>query len=170
MSEQTIVLVKPDGIQRGLVGEIITRFERKGLKLVGIKMIRVDDTTLEEHYSHIKDKPFFADIKKFMKRSPIIALVLEGIDAVEVVRTLAGPTLGRVAPSGTIRGDFSMSIQSNVIHASDSKEVAESEIKRFFDDLELFDYYKDEYFHIYGLEEMPDKYKTHADEAKKHVD
>lgn len=164
--EKTVVLVKPDGVQRGLVGEVISRFENKGLKLVGLKMIRVDDVLLEEHYSHIADKPFFSDTKKFMKSSPIIALAWEGVDAIEIVRNLAGPTHGKEASPGTIRGDLSVSIQSNVVHASDSQETAQTELERFFNPDEIFDYYKDEYFHIYGMDEMPDKFKKQHEVAE----
>lgn len=164
--ERTVVLVKPDGVQRGLIGEVISRFERKGLKLVGLKMMRVDDVLLDQHYARLKDRAFFVDLKRFMKSSPIVAMVWEGLDAISVVRNLIGPTVGREAAPGTIRGDFSMSVQSNVVHASDSQKTAVTELRLFFKEEELFDYYKDEYFHIYGLEEMPDKFKKYSEVAK----
>lgn len=139
--EQTLIILKPDTLQRNLVGEIISRFERKGLKLVGCKMMRLDDALLAEHYAHHKDKPFFPAIKEFMKHSPVIALALEGADAVKGVRLIAGATKGVDADAGTIRGDLAMSNQ-NLLHASDSTETAEQEIARFFKKDELFDYKK----------------------------
>jgi len=102
--QRTVVLLKPDSIQRGLIGEIIHRFERKGLKLVGLKMMAVSDALLEEHYAHHKDKPFFAGLKKFMSSAPIVCVLLEGKDAVSVVRKMAGLTSGREAELGSIRG------------------------------------------------------------------
>jgi len=125
--QQSVVLVKPDGLQRGLLGEMISRFERKGLKLVGIKMMKLDDKLLDDWYVHHKGKDFFAQLKKFMMSSPIVAMLWEGIEAVETVRKLCGVTLGRAAEAGSIRGDFSMSQQLNLIHASDSAETAKKE-------------------------------------------
>ena len=149
--EKSLILVKPDGLQRGLVGEIISRFERKGLKIIGIKMLNVEDTLLEEHYSHLSDKPFFADIKKFMKSSPIVALALEGGEgSVAAIRTLVGPTKGHEAPAGTIRGDFGLSGSNNIVHASDSVENGMIEVGRFFDKHETFEYDKTESVHVYG--------------------
>lgn len=140
--ERSLIIFKPDTIQRNLLGEIIHRFERKGLKINGIKMVEVADITLEEHYSHIKDKPFFADLKKFMQHSPVVLMVLSGINAVSAIRLIVGPTAAHEADAGSIRGDFAMSIQSNVVHASETLEDAEAEIKRFFSDEEIFDYDK----------------------------
>jgi len=149
--EKSLILVKPDGLQRGLVGEIISRFERKGLKIIGIKMLNVEDALLEEHYSHLTDKPFFEDIKKFMKSSPIVALALEGGEgSVAAIRTLVGPTKGHEAPAGTIRGDFGLSGSNNIVHASDTVENGSAEVARFFDTDELFEYDKTESIHIYG--------------------
>jgi len=149
--EKTLLLVKPDGLQRGLVGEIISRLERKGLKIIGLKMLAVDDATLEEHYAHIASQPFFADIKDFMKSSPIVAIALEGGEgAVASVRLLVGPTKGYEAPAGTIRGDFGLSGSSNIVHASDSVENGRTEVDRFFGSEELFEYTKTEYQHVYG--------------------
>jgi nucleoside-diphosphate kinase len=142
---QTAVLVKPDGLQRGLIGEIISRFERKGLKLVGLKMLRMDDRQLDEWYSEHREKEFFHDLKTFMSSMPIVAMVWEGIDAVPVVRLLVGTTLGREAEGGSIRGDFGMSQQMNLIHASSSNEAAQREIGIVFD--------KDEIFHYHGVTE-----------------
>jgi len=149
--EKTLLLVKPDGLQRGLVGEIISRLERKGLKIIGLKMLAVDDATLEEHYAHIASQSFFADIKDFMKSSPIVAIALEGGEgAVASVRLLVGPTKGYEAPAGTIRGDFGLSGSSNIVHASDSVENGRTEVDRFFGSEELFEYTKTEYQHVYG--------------------
>ena len=138
--DRTLVLLKPDAVQRGLLGEILARFERKGLKVVGMKMMKLDDALLDEHYSHLSHLPFFGEIKAFMMRSPVIALCLEGVECVDTVRLLCGETLARRAPAGTIRGDFGMSIQANLVHASDSVETASKEVPRFFKDDELFDY------------------------------
>ncbi len=149
--EQSLVLVKPDGLQRGLVGEIISRFERKGLKIIGIKMMTVEDAILEEHYAHLTDKPFFADIKAFMKSSPLVAIALEGGEGgVAAIRVLVGPTKGHEAPAGTIRGDFGLSGSNNIVHASDSIENGKVEVARFFAANELFEYDKTESQHIYG--------------------
>lgn len=138
--QQTAVLVKPDGLQRGLIGEIISRFERKGLKLVGIKMVNMSDEMLSEWYAEHKDKSFFSDLKSFMAQMPIVAMVWEGVDAVKVVRKLVGTTLGREAEAGSIRGDFGMSQQFNLIHASANDGDAEREIKIVFSDNEVFRY------------------------------
>jgi nucleoside-diphosphate kinase len=138
---RTAVLVKPDGLQRGLIGEIISRFERKGLKLVGLKMLRMADDQLDKWYSEHREKEFFTDLKSFMGSMPIVAMVWEGIDAVPVVRLLVGTTLGREAEGGSIRGDFGMSQQMNLIHASSSNEDAQREIAIVFNDDELFHYH-----------------------------
>lgn len=137
---ETAVLVKPDGLQRGLIGEIVSRFERKGLKLLGIKMVLMTDEMLSAWYDEHKDKSFFGDLKEFMGSMPIVAMAWGGVDAVPVVRKLVGTTLGRAAEAGSIRGDFGMSQQFNLIHASSSDEDAAREIKIVFDDAELFDY------------------------------
>ncbi len=140
--ERTLIILKPDAVQRNLVGEVISRFERKGLKVIGMKMMNVEDVTLEEHYAHIKDKPFFPGIRDFMKSTPVVVLALEGINTVSSVRLIVGPTKGWEAAAGTIRGDFSLSTQSNLVHASDSVEAAEVEVARFFKADELFSYQK----------------------------
>lgn len=151
--EKTLVIIKPDAMQRNLLGEIITRFEKKGLKISGLKMIELEDLLLDEHYSHHKDKPFFAGLKNYMKSSPVVVMALEGIEVVEAVRLLVGPTKSRIADAGSIRGDYSMSGQTNIIHASDSPENAEIEVKRFFKDEELFNYKKIDFEFLYGDEE-----------------
>ena len=138
--ERTLVLIKPDAIQRGLAGQIIARFEQKGLKLVGIKLMRLSDELLNEHYSHLLDKPFFGGTKRFMQSTPVVAICWEGLDAVETVRRLCGITKAREAAPGTIRGDWAMSVQANLVHASDSLETAKLEVARFFAGAELFEY------------------------------
>lgn len=138
---RTAVLVKPDGLQRGLIGEIITRFERKGLKLVGLKMVRMTDEMLDQWYTEHREKSFFKNLKDFMGSMPIVAMVWEGIDAVPVVRKLVGTTLGREAEGGSIRGDFGMSQQMNLIHASSNNSDAEREIGIVFNADELFHYH-----------------------------
>jgi len=138
--ERTLVLIKPDAIQRDLIGEVIGRFERKGLKLVGIKMMMLPDELLDEHYSHLRGRDFFAEIKGFMRSTPVIACVWEGVDCVNTVRLLCGITKAREADPGTIRGDLAMSVQANLVHASDSLETAEVEVKRFFTTEEMFEY------------------------------
>ena len=153
IKERTLIIIKPDALQRNLLGKIIERFEQKGLKIVGLKMMRLDDVLLDEHYAHHKDKPFFESLKKFMKNSPVAVMVLEGLEAVKVARMICGATSGRQADVGTIRGDFSMSTQANIVHASDSAEMAEKEIWRFFNADEIFDYRKIDFEHIYGEEE-----------------
>jgi nucleoside-diphosphate kinase len=152
--EKTLILIKPDALNRSLVGEILGRFERKGLKIVGMKMMKLDSAILKEHYSHLADKPFFPRIETFMSGWPLIGLVLEGLEAVESVRLIAGETMGRKADAGTIRGDLSMSIQANVIHASDSVENAEIEIKRFFKDDEVFDWERSDLSFVYAEDEL----------------
>ncbi len=138
--ERTLVLLKPDAVQRGLLGEIIARFERKGLKLAGMKMMQLSDELLEEHYAHLNHLPFFGEIKRFMMLAPVVATCWEGVDCVATVRRMCGVTLSREAEPGTIRGDFGMSIQANLVHASDSPETAQTEVPRFFNEDELFDY------------------------------
>ena len=151
---RTAVLVKPDGLQRGLIGEIISRFERKGLKLVGIKMVSMTDAQLTEWYYEHKDKPFFGDLKEFMASMPVVAMVWEGIDAVPVVRKLIGTTSGREAEAGSVRGDFGMSKQYNLIHASSSAEDAKREIEILFNVDELFSYRSALETVIYAEEEL----------------
>jgi nucleoside-diphosphate kinase len=140
--EKSLIIIKPDAVQRNLVGEILSRFERKGLKIIGLKMVSVEDAVLEEHYAHIKDKPFFPGIRDFMKSSPVIVMAIEGINAVSAIRLLVGPTKAWEANAGTIRGDFSLSTQSNIVHASDSVEAGVLEISRFFTEDEIFSYTK----------------------------
>jgi len=140
MANKTLVILKPSAVQRGLIGEIIHRFERKGLLLSGMKMVWLSDEILSEHYAHLKDKPFFQRVKDSMRICPVIVCCWQGKDAVQVVRSLTGVTNSRNAAPGTIRGDLSMSMQENILHASDSPETAVVELHRFFNDNELFDY------------------------------
>jgi len=153
INEKTLVLVKPDAIQRGLVGEIVTRFEKKGLKLIGIKMMGLDDDLLKEHYSHLADKPFFPSLANFMKKSPVVAMCWEGLEVIQAVRLLCGITKAREAEAGSIRGDLAMSVSCNVVHASDSVENAKEEVERFFKEKEIHDYRKADYEHVYADDE-----------------
>ena len=140
MMERTLLLLKPDAIQRGLIGQIVSRFEKKGFRIVGMKMMQMSKELAKEHYAHLVDKPFYPDLEKFVTSHPLVAMVVEGKEAVEVVRLIVGPTNASKAPAGTVRGDFSNSTSRNVIHASDSLETAKKEVARFFKDEELFSY------------------------------
>lgn len=151
--ERTLIILKPDAVQRGLSGEILKRLEQKGLKIIGIKMMRLDSAMLKAHYAHLTDKPFYKDIEAFMKSSPVIAVALEGYQCVNSVRLILGATNPREADAGTIRGDLSIGTGRNLVHASDSKENGEKEINRFFNDNELFSYDKSEYMHVYEAHE-----------------
>jgi len=150
--EKTILIVKPDGVQRGLVGEVLKRLEMKGLKIVGLKMMYLDEAKLREHYAHHVEKPFYPGLEKFMKSSPVVCICAEGKGAVEAVRLIAGVTNAAKADGGTIRGDLAMGM-CNVVHCSDSVETAQAEVKRFFEDEEIFDYDKTEYLHVYMEDE-----------------
>ena len=148
--EKSLIIIKPDAVQRNLIGEIVSRIERKGLKIIGIKMMSIEDTLLEEHYAHIKDKPFFPGIRDFMKSCPVVVMAVDGINTVSSLRLIVGPTKAWEANAGTIRGDFSLSTQSNIVHASDSIENGEIEVKRFFKDEEIFSYQKIDTDFIYA--------------------
>ncbi len=138
--EQTLIIFKPSSIERGFVGQIIARFQQKGLVITGIKMMQLSEELLREHYAHLVDRPFFPFILDSMMATPVIVMALKGKDAVKVVRLMTGSTNGSEALPGTIRGDFSMSGQENIIHASSSLEDAEVELKRFFKPEEIFDW------------------------------
>ncbi|NDW19680.1 nucleoside-diphosphate kinase [Dysgonomonas sp. 216] len=138
--EKTLIILKPSAVQRNLIGEVTSRFERKGLRLAGTKMMQLNDAILDIHYAHLKEKPFFDKVKQSMKATPVIVQCWEGIDAARVVRNLIGKTNGREAQTGTIRGDFAVSSQENIVHASDSAQSAAIELKRFFRDDEIFEY------------------------------
>ena len=148
--ETTLVLLKPSCVQRQLIGEVINRFERRGLRISGLKMMQLSDEILREHYSHLVDRPFFPGLCASMQASPVVALAISGVDAVQVVRTMTGVTNGREAAPGTIRGDYSISNQQNIVHASDSTSNAEIELKRFFKEGEIFDYKAAMHGFIYG--------------------
>ena len=147
------MILKPDAVHRGLVGEVVSRLERKGLKIIGMKMMQLEDALLEAHYVHLKDKPFFAGIKSFMKSSPVVVMVLSGINAVDATRLIVGPTKAYEGVAGTIRGDLSLSTQSNLVHASDSIESAKVEVEIFFTAEELFDYKRND-FEFINAEEV----------------
>jgi nucleoside-diphosphate kinase len=153
MQEKTLVILKPGTLQRALAGEIIQRFERKGLRLAGIKMMQLTDELLSEHYSHLSTKPFFQRVKDSMMKSPVIVCCFEGVEAIQTIRLLAGVTNGRQAAPGTIRGDYSMSFQENIIHASDSQETAIVELNRFFKPEEIFDYKQASFNYLYACDE-----------------
>ncbi len=140
--ETTLILFKPDAIQKNLTGTVLARFQEAGFVIRGIKMMKLSDEILAEHYSHIADKPFFPSVRSFMQESPVIALALQGEDVIAKVRDLLGPTDSMAAAPGTIRGDFGFkdadAKMRNVCHASDSPEAAAAEIKRFFQDGEVF--------------------------------
>ncbi len=146
--EKTLVLIKPDGVQRGLIGEVMRRLEMKGLKIVGLKMSVLDKDKLRKHYAHVADKPFYPELEKFMKSGPVVCICAEGKDAVAAVRLIAGVTDAGKADGGTIRGDLAMGM-CNIVHCSDSIENAEAEVKHFFETNEIFDYNKTEYLHVY---------------------
>jgi len=136
--QKTVILLKPDCMEKNLAGEVIGRFERAGLTIKACKLMRLTDELLKEHYSHLADKPLFPEITGFMQSSPVLAMVLEGDQAVSRVRDLLGPTDSNAAPKGTIRGDLGTDKMRNIAHASDSVETAAAEVKRFFTDAELF--------------------------------
>ena len=138
--ETTLVILKPSSIQRALAGKILSRFEQKGLRIAGLKMMQLNEKLLREHYAHLVERPFFPSLLRSMMATPVIVAAISGLEAVQVVRTMTGATNSRNAHPGTIRGDFSMSGQENVIHASDSPENAAIEISRFFNPEEIFDY------------------------------
>ena len=151
--EKTLVLLKPCTLQRALAGEIISIFEKKGLQICGMKMMQLDDAILSEHYAHLSIKPFFQRVKDSMMTAPVVAICLAGVDAVAAVRALAGPTNGRLAAPGTIRGNYCMSFQENIVHASDSTETAAVELARFFRPEEIFDYHPATFDYLYANDE-----------------
>jgi len=138
--EQTFAMIKPDAVQRGFVGEIISRFERKGIKLVAMKMVSVNRALAEKHYGVHKGKPFFEPTVKYITSSPVVAMVLEGINVIEMVRGMTGATDPQKAAMGTIRGDFGQFIGRNIIHASDGKDTAKFEINLWFTPEEITRY------------------------------
>mgnify|MGYP003344179740 FL=1 len=137
--EKTVVLLKPDCVQKGLMGEVLKRFEAQGFRVVGCKMMQLDDAILKDHYAHLVELPFFPEILGFMQSSPIMALALEGEDIIQKVRDFIGPTDPTKAEKGTVRGDLGEDKMRNVVHASDSSESAQAELSRFFRPGELLD-------------------------------
>src|SRR3989338_1672581 len=150
--QRTLIILKPDAIHRGIVGEIIDRFEQKGIKIVGMKMAKLSDLLLDKHYAQHKGKHFFEPTKKYMQMLPVVLVVLEGLEVVRVVRTMCGPTDGRNAPPGTIRGDYSGAISRNIIHASEDEKAAYMEIKLYFKTTEIFGYDKPDAHFYYDVE------------------
>ena len=142
MVERTFLMVKPDGVQRNLIGEIVQRFERKGFQLIGAKLMTVSTELAEKHYGEHKEKPFFNELVEFITSGPVFAMVWEGESVIETARKMMGSTNPKDALPGTIRGDFGLTVGKNVIHGSDSKESAEREIALFFDEKELVNYEK----------------------------
>lgn len=138
--ETTLIILKPDAVQRGLCGRIITRFEEKGLQLVGLKLISASRELLEQHYAPHKGKPFYDGLVDFMGRSPVLVMALRGVGAIAICRQMMGATFGSKADAGTIRGDFGVSNSFNLIHGSDSPEAAESELGLWFGAGELVEY------------------------------
>lgn len=132
--QRTLILLKPDCVQRALAGEVLARFERKGLRIIGLKQLVPSRAVAERHYAEHAQKPFFPSLLQFITSSPLVAVALEGDSAVTVARTLIGPTDGRSAPPGTIRGDFGLSKSNNLVHGSDSPESAERELAIWFPD------------------------------------
>ena len=138
--ERTLVLCKPDAVQRGRVGEVIARLERKGLKIVGLKLMRVDEDLADRHYAEHLEKAFYPNLRAFITSAPIVAMAIEGENAVEVVRRLVGATNPQEAAAGTIRGDYGLDLTMNLVHASDSLASAERELSLFFTPEELYEY------------------------------
>ena len=148
--EQTFVMVKPDAVQRNLVGEIINRLEKRGLKLCALKMLHISQELAEEHYAEHKEKPFFGELVNFIISGPVVAMIWEGQGAVDVVRKMMGNTNPQEAPAGTIRGDYALFLGNNVVHGSDSLESASREISLFFNQNEVISYIKNSDSWVYG--------------------
>ena len=139
-TERTLILFKPDAVQRRLCGRLLTRIEERGLKIVGLKMLQVTPEMSQRHYAEHVDKPFYPLLEDFITSGPVVALAIEGPEAIQVMRDMMGPTNGRSAPGGTIRGDYGLSRQMNLVHGSDGPEAAARELAIYFADGELFDY------------------------------
>lgn len=152
--EQTLCILKPSAVGRFLMGEIISRIEKKGLIIQGMKMMQLDEPILRQHYSHLADKPFFPQIVASMTATPVVVMVIAGVDVVSVFRNMTGVTNGRQAAPGTLRGDFCMSNQANIVHASDSVENAKIEIERFFNPDEIFNWRGEQISYLYGTSEI----------------
>lgn len=131
-TEKTYIMLKPDAVRRGLIGEIVARIEKKGYKITGMKMFDMSEEKLREHYAHIADRPFFPEVVEYMMSGPVVGMIVEGENVIKGMRNFMGPTKYLEAPAGTIRGDYSCNDRENLIHGSDAVETAEAEIKRFF--------------------------------------
>jgi nucleoside-diphosphate kinase len=143
VTERTLVLIKPDGVQRQLIGRILDRYEERGLKVIGLKLVQVDRALAERHYAAHREKPFFGGLVDFIVSAPLVALALEGPNAIMVVRAINGATRPHEAAPGTIRGDYALETAQNIVHASDGPEAATVELALWFADAELFDYERD---------------------------
>ena len=143
MTERTLILIKPDGVQRALVGRLIERYEQRGLRIAGLKMVHVDRALAERHYAIHREKPFFGGLVDFIVSSPLVAMAVEGPNAISVCRAINGATRPEQAAPGSIRGDFALETGQNLVHASDSQETAAGELALWFNDGELFDYPRD---------------------------
>ncbi len=150
--ERTLILLKPDALQRGIAGQIISRFEQKGLKLAGMKLMQISQELAATHYQDHKERPFYAGLVKFMTSAPVVAMVLEGNDAIRIARSMMGATFGSDAAPGTIRGDFGVSRSFNLVHGSDSAEAAERELGLFFPE-GLVEYNLDAFTWIYDADD-----------------
>ncbi|MDC3424794.1 nucleoside-diphosphate kinase [Aquibacillus sp. 3ASR75-11] len=140
--EQTFLMVKPDGVQRNLIGEIVTRFERKGFKLAGAKLMNISKETAEQHYQEHNDKPFFGELVSFITSAPVFAMVWEGENVIATARQMMGKTNPQEALPGTIRGDYGLTVGKNIIHGSDAPESAKREIDLFFNETEIVEFEK----------------------------
>jgi len=147
--EKTFIMIKPDGVQRNLIGEIVKRFEKKGFKLIGAKLMTISKELAKEHYAEHEGKPFFEDLIAFITSGPVFAMVWEGKDIIKISRSMIGFTVPEEAAPGTIRGDYGMIVSKNIIHGADSLESANREISLFFNDFELIDYSKIDHQWVY---------------------
>jgi nucleoside-diphosphate kinase len=147
--EKTFLMVKPDGVQRNLVGDIVNRFEKKGFKLAGAKLMVISEELAKQHYGEHQDKPFFGELVDFITSGPVFAMVWEGENVISVARNMMGKTNPQEADPGTVRGDFGITVGKNIIHGSDSPESAEKEINLFFNEDEIIDYSKQDQDWIY---------------------
>ena len=152
--ERSLIILKPDAVQRGLMGRILSRFEDKGLKMVASRFARLGEDLLAQHYADHKGKPFYPGLVRFMSESPVLLMVLEGVEAITVCRKMMGKTFGRDAEPGTIRGDFGVSRSYNLIHGSDSPEAAERELALFFDPEELVEWQPAGHTWVYDAEDL----------------
>ena len=147
--EKTFIMVKPDGVQRGLIGEIVSRFEKKGFVLVGAKLMQISNELAEEHYGEHKERPFFGELVDFITSGPVFAMVWEGEDVIKTSRNMIGATNPQEATPGSIRGDYAVTVGKNIIHGSDSSESAKREINLFFNESELVSYNRQDNAWIY---------------------